>query len=128
MLVTVITISLASKASTWRNLLHLAMFEGIQRLVGHRLNGFRVGEQVVHDGAHINAGGASVGSRATISSSFPVTSASVANARAVSPCRQSAASADLVSDKGRELPHRGLVYVCLPPASPFLSEPQAVPP
>lgn len=38
------------------SLLHLAMFEGIQRLVGHRLNGFRVGEQVVHDGAHINGG------------------------------------------------------------------------
>ena len=32
------------------------MFEGIQRLVSHRLNGFRVGEQVVHDGAHINGG------------------------------------------------------------------------
>ncbi len=32
----------------------------------------------------------------------------------------SAASADLVSDKAG-LPHRGLVYVCLPPASPFLS-------
>ena len=54
--------------------LHLAMFGGIQRLVGHRLNGFLFGEQVdAPMVAHINEARASVGSRATISSSFPVT-------------------------------------------------------
>ena len=98
MLVTVITISLASKASTWRACctspcLRASSASSVIASMVSVLANKSCTMVRTSTGAR-----ASVGSRATISSSFPVTSASVASARADSFSSR-AASADLVSAK-----------------------------